>query len=108
MDGMIRNTTTDPRREIERLKPIANATSFPLNSVATNALDATQRHSPPNPRIVLPTSIKVYAPLEINVPNEKTSCPTTSNDVNKIIEFAGPTRSTRIPPKNGKTIFGNE
>ncbi len=49
--------TTDPRREIEMLRPRAIASSFPLNHFATIADYATLFDSPPSPNMTLPAII---------------------------------------------------
>ena len=55
--------TTEPSRASARLRPSAKASSLPANQDAMSALCATDRDSPPKPKMVRPIHITYQAEL---------------------------------------------
>lgn len=64
---------TEPKREIAKLIPNANANSFPLNQLLNNVEFPTIKESEPNPKTKRPR--KITGQLLIINPNVKITCP---------------------------------
>ena len=96
----------DPKLKFAMLKPRAMAKSFFSNHFVTIVICATNNISPPIPKIILPKIINQYFALVNPIIN--VNYPKTSIELKIIKDFLIPILSIKIPPKNGKIMFGNE